>query len=365
MALFWSDHFSVGTKMTTHEALLVRHINVFRQYGLARLPDLLIAVTKDPAMLWWLDNNVNGKPENGRPKINENYGRELLELYTLGVYGGYTQDDVREAAKCLSGWSTGAIDEFVFKPDWHVYGDKQFLGGTILSNGQREVHDLIDAILRHPSSAKYLVGKIWAYFVSETPYPQLVEVLAESWRKSGYDIKALMSTILRSSYFYSAKAVKQLVKNPYEFVVQATRATNTVWRSFRTIDTRLTQMGYRLMEYADPSGYDDGIAWIDELAMLARANFANDLTRKGYYSLFDPQREITRLNLTTVQAVVDHYVQILGADDISPGVRSMLTLFMNLVDSGHQPFTFAPGKIDEKVRGLVHLILALPEASTH
>lgn len=363
MALFWSDHFSVGTKSYELEALLVRHINVFRRYGLGRFKDLAIAVTQDPAMLWWLDNNVNGRPENGLPKINENYSREFLELYTMGVHAGYTQQDVREAAKCLSGWSTAAFDQFVYKPTWHIVGNKTFLGQTILSNGQREVYDLIDAVLRHPAPARFLVTKIWKYFVSENPYPQLIDVLADMWRKSGYDIKFLMSTILRSNYFYSSRAIKQLVKNPYEFVVQATRATTAAWRYLRMLDTRLVQMGYRLMEYSDPSGYDDGLAWIDEMAMLSRANFANDLTRGNYYSNFDPNREIQRLNLTTAKAVVDHYVQILGADPIPVAVRNVLYLFMDWVDSGQQKFTFTPAKINEKVRGLVHLILSLPEAS--
>lgn len=363
MALFWSDHFSVGTKSIEQETLLVRHINVFRQHGLGRFRDLVLAVTKDPAMLWWLDNNVNGRPENGKPKINENYGRELLELYTMGVDAGYTQQDVREAAKCLSGWSTASLDRFIYKPEWHITGNKTFLRSTILSNGQREVYDLVDTILRHPASARFLVTKIWNYFVSEKPYPQLIEVLADMWRKSGYDIKFLMSTIFRSKYFYSSNAVKQLVKNPYEFVVQALRASSTTWRYYRLLDTRLVQMGYRLMEYSDPSGYDDGIAWIDEIAMLSRANFANDLTRMNYYSLFDPNREITRLNLNTKQAVVDHYVEMFGCDGIPASVRSVLYLYMDTVDSGSQPFTFTPAKINEKVRGLVHLILSLPEAS--
>jgi len=363
MALFWSDHFSVGTKSYEQEALLVRHINVFRRHGLGRFGDLIIDVTKDPAMLWWLDNNLNGKPENGKPKLNENYGRELLELFTLGVHAGYTQTDVREASKCLSGWSTGAIDQFVYKPNWHIVGDKKFLGGTIYSNGQREVYDLVDRILGHPASAKFLVTKIWKYFVSEDPYSGLIDVLADMWRKSGHDIKFLMSTIFRSRYFYSSRAIKKLVKNPYEFVVQALRASNANWRYYRYLDTRLVQMGYRLMEYSDPSGYDDGIAWIDEIAMLTRANFANDLTRYGYYSQFDPNREINRVSLKSARAVVDHYLHIFGVDDIPPGPRNVLYLFMDLIDSGYQQFTFTPTKVDEKVRGLAHLILSLPEAS--
>ncbi len=363
MALFWSDHFSVGTKDRRHEALLVRHINVFRKHGLGRFHDLLVAVTRDPAMLWWLDNNVNGQPEHGRPKINENYGRELLELYTLGVNAGYTQKDVREAAKCLTGWSTGAIDQFAYKPAWHVPGRKSFLGTTILSNGQREVHDLLDTILGHPAAARFLVTKIWKYFVSETPYPQLIEVLADKWRKSGYDIKFLMSTIFRSNYFYSSRSIKTLVKNPVEVYAQATRALHVKWRFYLYADRGLAAMGYRLMDYSDPSGYRDGIAWIDEMAIIARANFANDATQMGFKATFDPNREISRLNLSTAKAIVDHYLRVLGVDNVPANTRSVLYLFMDLVDTGRQKFTLTPAKINEKVRGLVHLALSLPEYS--
>ncbi|MCA8971058.1 MAG: DUF1800 family protein, partial [Planctomycetes bacterium] len=271
--------------------------------------------------------------------------------------------DVREAAKCLSGWSTGAVNAFTNKPSCHVIGDKTVLGRRIYNNGQREVYDLIDTILGHPSAARFLVTKVWKYFVSEDPYPQLIDVLANTWRASGFDIKVLMNTILKSNYFYSDRAIKKLVKNPYEFTMQAIRATNAPWRYYRYIDTRIVSMGYRLMEYKDPSGYDDGVAWIDEMSLIARANYGNDLTRKNGMGLFDPNREIQRLGITTVKALVDHYVRILGVDDIPPSVRNILYLFMDLTDSGPQPFTFTPTKIDEKVRGLVHLILSLPEAS--
>ena len=365
MTLFWSDHFSVGTKMAVHERLLVRYTNVLRQYGFGRFRDLLLEVTKDPAMLWWLDNNVNGQPENGAPKINENYGRELLELFTMGVDGGYTQQDVREAAKCLSGWSTAAVDAFVYKPTWHVIGDKFVLGRRIYSNGQREVLDLLDTILGHPATARFIVTKIWKYFVSEDPYPQLINLLAHMWRQSGYDIRSLMSTIFKSNYFYSERAVQRSVKNPVEFVIQALRATNAPWRSYRLLDTRLVQMGYRLLEYKDPSGYEDGVAWIDEMALVARANFANDMTRVNGMALFDPNREINLHNLNSAKAVVDHYIRILGLDHVPPPVRNIAYLFMDLVDTGPEPFTFTASKVQEKVRGLVHLLLSLPEASIH
>lgn len=365
LALFWSDHFSVGAKMREHEALLVRHINVLRQYGLGRFKDLLLAVTKDPAMLWWLDNNVNGKLENGLPKINENYGRELLELYTMGEGNGYTQADVRAAAACLTGWSTSGLDRFVYKPQWHVNGDKTFLGKTIRSNGQREVYDLIDRVLEHPAASRYVVTKIWNYFVSEAPYPQLIEVLARMWKNSGYDIAYLLRVIFKSQYFYSSRAVKTLVKNPVEFVIQPMRTLHATTRLSRSVDARLLQMGYRLMGYSDPSGFDDGVAWIDEMAMLARANYGNDISRRSSYTLFQAAREINRLGLNTKEKVVDHYLEVLGADDVPPNVRGVLYLFMDFVDTGRQPFQFTAQKIEEKVRGLVHLIISLPEFSTN
>jgi hypothetical protein len=366
MALFFSDHFSVGVETTQASPLLIPHVNIFRRHGLGSFRQMLIDVSRDPAMLYWLDNYLNGVVRGGVPVINENYGREVLELYTMGVNGGYTQADVVEVSKCLSGWGVDGYNTYLYTASRHVTGPKTVLGQTIPSMGEQEVYYLFDnVILPWPATAEYMVRKIWEYFVAPAPSPALVTELANRFRADKFNLRSLMSTILRSRYFYSDAAIGTLVKNPVEFVIGAMRGTNTSVNSYRTLSARIVAMGYPLLRYTNPFGLEDGDAWLDSSTIVARANFANELTQvsttAGFQNRFDPAREIVRANLTTSNAIVDHFLRILLPVEPPQAVRTALYDFMNRVDTGVVPFTFTPAKISEKVRGLVHLILALPE----
>lgn len=383
MALFWHDHFSVGAENFRSFPLLNAHINLFRRLGLGRLRDLLIAVTKDPAMQWWLDNYLNGRPVRGQPKINENYGRELLELYTVGVDNGYTQRDVVEASKALSGWGLVGINRFLYRDSWHVKGPKTVMGKTFSNptNGMKDGFDLIDVILasvdpatRVPRCAKFLTTKIWRYFVNEdvTKYDKTINLLATRFAEDGYDIRALMSTILRSNVFYSADSVRQLVKNPVEFAVGALRNTGQIVnlggtvRRFRNVGIGVEFIGYPLLRYQNPAGLEDGMAWISSQAVIGRANYANEITQVNTYAgvgnRFSPTREIARKNLRTDRQIVDHFLDILVDGDVPAAVRTKLYDFMNRDDNGPRKFNINdPALVSAKVRGLVHLIMALPE----
>lgn len=378
MALFWHDHFSVGAESATQTPLLIPHINLFRRHGLGSFRTLLVEVTKDPAMLYWLDNYLNGQARAGQPVINENYGRELLELYTMGATAGYTQQDVVEVSKCLSGWSLNGPNTFMWRANYHVTGPKTVLGklisnGNSGTQGMQDLYDLLDnVILPYPSTAEYMVTKIWNYFVAETIDVAVLTLLADRWRKDSFDIRSLMSVILRCNFFYSDRSMRTLVKNPMEYVVGAIRNTGLTpigyykgTNATNGLGYRVEQMGLPLLRYSNPAGLDDGVAWIDSAALIARANFANELTQvsqtAGFRARFDPFREILRANLQTAQQIVDHYVSILLDGDVPDGVRVALYDFMNRVDSGPQPFTLTQAKVNEKVRGLVHLLLATPE----
>ena len=366
MAVFWHDHFSVGSENQQSAATLTRHINIFRQHGLGNFRDVLIEVTRDPAMLYWLDNNVNG----ARGIINENYGRELLELYSIGVTGGYTQNDVVQAATCLTGWSLTGFDQFLYNARNHIAGNKTVLGVNIPSAGMAEVFQLIDILLNHQlggkwQAAEYVGRKIWEYFVAENPDPALVTELANRWKAVNYDIRSLMSIILRSTFFYGAGAYRQLVKSPMDFVCGAIRGTRASIGSYSTLGNRVQAMGLPLMAYTNPAGLEEGAGWIDSSTMIARANFANELsqvsTADGVRAGLDVFREIVRYNLTTADQIVDHYLALLVDGDVPPFVRTVLIEFMNRIDSGSSPFQLTAAKVNEKVRGLVHLIMSLPE----
>ena len=378
LTLFWHDHWSVGGGSAELEQLLPAHINTLRRHALGSFRDMVIAVTKDPAMLYWLDNHLNGRLVNGNKQVNENYGRELLELYTMGVTGGYTQQDVVEVSKCLSGWTLEYINVFKFDPGMHIDGDKTVLGRRVASAGEQEVFDLVDnVILPWPATAEYIVKKLWEYFVAPQPYPALITELANRFRSMKFDIRSLMSVILRSNYFYSANAIGMLIKNPVEFAIGAMRNLNTPIENYVGLGNQIAALGYPLLRYENPSGLPDGNAWINSQTMLARGNFANELTRLSSTAALrnrfdhwaeiggDPRYSPNPPRLRTAEEVVDHYLKILVDGDVPDSVRASLYDFMNRIDTGSAPFNFGEATVQMKVRGLVHLILALPEYSAN
>ncbi|MDP6929458.1 MAG: DUF1800 domain-containing protein [Planctomycetota bacterium] len=372
MALFWHDHWSVGIAAGTHAPLLNRHINLFRQHGLGKFRNMVLAVTKDPAMLRWLDNYINGRKVGGKPTLNENYGRELLELYTMGVDNGYTQDDVEEASKCLTGWSMRGYNSFYYNRGYHIAGAKTVLGkkisnGNSGNQGMQDAYDLVDVILGRLEPAEFLCDKIWRYFVNEAPPPATLALLATRFRQDGYDIRSLMNAVLRSNIFYAKGSRRSLIKNPVEYVVGSIRNTGlTPLARWRLLGARVEAAGYPLLRYTSPAGLDDGKAWIDTAALISRMNWTNELTQvsttAGTQNRFNFGHEILRKNLTTDVQIVDHYLSILVDGDAPAKVRTDLIDFMNRIDSGPRKFSISNQNIvNGKVRGLVHLIQSLPE----
>ncbi|HLQ44741.1 MAG TPA: DUF1800 domain-containing protein, partial [Planctomycetaceae bacterium] len=218
MTLFWHNHFATSIAKVQRTLLMFKQNQLIRQYALGKFRPLLLAMSKDPAMLVWLDSNSNVK---GRP--NENYAREVMELFSLGV-GNYTEADVREAARAFTGWHTDD-DEFEFNPKLHDDGEKTVLGMKGKLNGD----DVVRIVLDQKAAARFLVRKTYAFFISESAEPPaaLLEPLAEQYRKSDYDTGAVVRVVLRSRHFYSDYAYRKRIKSPVEFVLGAVRAVTT------------------------------------------------------------------------------------------------------------------------------------------
>ena len=381
MALMWHDHFSTGISVVRYAELMGRQVNVFRRHALGKFRDLVASVAIDPAMLYFLDNRLS---RVGRP--NENFARELKELHTMGVGGGYTETDIQESARCFTGW-TNILDFAYFRVNYHDFGVKRVLGRVIdnrnLGRTQAAIVkdglDVIDACLAHPSTAKYVARKIWEYFVYENPSQALVDKLAARWRKDGYDIRALMETIFRSKAFYSQRAMRGLIKNPAEYVVGMMRQTATneekIW--YTRVTNRFLQMGLPLMNYAGPEGLPEGQAYINSQNIINRINFAMEMIERRVQphlsylrSRLDPEREILRakLDTKTPDAIVDHFLDIFVDGDVPKAVRDALVRYMTQTNTGTRTWSYNTSQalknreLREKVAGLIHMIHGLPEA---
>jgi uncharacterized protein (DUF1800 family) len=215
---------------------------------------------------------------NAPKGLNENYGRELMELHTLGVDGGYTQKDVTEVARAFTGWTIDRPRQgggFKFEPRLHDDSQKVVLGHVIKAGGgQRDGEEVLDILARHPSTAHFIATKLVRHFVSDTPPPALVDRVAARFRETDGDLREVMRTLLTSPEFYSEEAYRAKVKAPFEFVVSALRATDAVVLDARPLAKQIADLGEPLYQCQPPTGYKDTAdAWVNTGALVGRMNF--------------------------------------------------------------------------------------------
>ncbi len=274
MTLFWHDHFATSIVKVVQPGPMQRQNALFRAHALGDFKAMLAAIGKDPAMLVWLDATASR-----RAKPNENYAREVMELFTLGR-GRYTEGDIREAARAFTGRFVSG-DRFSELPGQHDDGPKTILGKT----GKFSGDDVPAILLDQPACAEFLAGKLFRQFVSEVdpPSPGLIAPLAEAFRASGYDVMAPVRLILRSNLFHDLAIRRRRVKGPVEFAVGTIRALEVIRPtvSAEALGEACVRMGQSL--YAPPSvaGWDGGPAWINSTALIARTNFALALMSKA------------------------------------------------------------------------------------
>jgi uncharacterized protein (DUF1800 family) len=274
MTLFWHNHFVSSSAKVHRPKLMYLQNRSLRQHALGTFGPFLLAVSKDPAMLVYLDSNSNVK---GKP--NENYAREVMELFSLGV-GNYTEQDIREAARAFTGWHSDG-DKFEFNPPLHDDGTKTVFGKTGNWNGD----DVLKFCLEKPCAAMYLVRKLYGFFISEAHKPQdkLLEPLAERFRKSDYDIADVVRTILSSRHFFSAYAYRQRIKSPVEFAVGLVNSAVTPEDldkgrvAQEALINRVEGMGQALFAPPNVKGWPGGKNWLNTSTVLARHNFALDI----------------------------------------------------------------------------------------
>ena len=338
MVDFWSNHFNIDIgKAASGPLKVIDDRDVIRQHALGNFQDLLMASAKSPAMLFYLDNNqnaverklgwiekklrsiavrwllgvdadsvnANGNAEGMIGGLNENYGRELLELHTLGVDGGYQQQDVIEVSRVFTGWGFNPLNgEFAFNRRNHDGEPKLVLGQRLNDNGQAAGEKILIYLARHPSTAKHIAYKLVQRFVNDQPPSQLVDQVAEVFLATGGDIKAMLKTIFNSRDFWQTSNYRTKLKSPFEFIVSSLRATNSEILPFsssdrqnfrmtlegvailgygielldaapKSLNWRLSEMGQPLFAYPAPSGYpENSTTWRQPDLAIQRMNFA-------------------------------------------------------------------------------------------
>src|SRR5262249_32326237 len=310
MTDFWFNHFNVFIgKGPDRYMINAYERDVIRPHALGKFKDLLAATAKSPAMLFYLDNWQSVGPNSdlakygpqrrmgrgrfarfprpqpankNRPSgLNENYAREIMELHTLGVDGGYTQRDVTELAKVLTGWS---IDQpqlggsFRFNDRAHEPGSKHILGHKIGNHGEKEGEEMIDILAHHPSTAKFLSRKLAMRFVSDNPPQSLIDRMAETFTKKDGEIREVLRTMFHSPEFWATDAYRAKMKTPLEFVTSAVRASGADIQNAQPLVGTLNRMGMPLYGMQPPTGYSmKAEVWVNSSALLNRMNFALSL----------------------------------------------------------------------------------------
>ena len=380
MVLFWHGHFATSEQKVPAN-LMVGQIDLFRSHALGNFRSLLVSVSKDPAMLVWLDNRYNVKAHP-----NENYAREVMELFALGL-GNYTEDDVKNAARAFTGWTIDKSQQFVYLPARHDDDEKTFLGHTGNFGGE----DVIDLIVQQPAHSRFLSRKLLEFFVYSDPEPELVEALAQVYALSGFDIAKTVGTILRSNVFYSSRAYRALPKSPIEFTIGLQRFMGVKVVPKDTIYW-LQRMGQIPLEPPSVKGWDGGPTWINTATLLARFNYVNRIVKTspparatsapamtmtttaaapmamqtaapavdlGTFATLTPDVVVQRAGGLDAHRVLETIVSDAVQDDVTSDVRTTLMDYLEST-TATVPVPLGPENYQEKIRGALALALNLP-----
>ena len=331
MVDFWSNHFNIYAAKGANRWLTTAYDrDTIRPLALGKFKDLLVATAKSPAMLFYLDNWMSaspdspgaqmGGPNNRRRGLNENYARELMELHTLGVDGGYTQKDVQEVARCFTGWTIvqpRGQGVFQFSTRIHDNGEKTVLGQRIpRGGGMDDGLRVIEILAKHPATAQFIAAKLVRRFVADEPPAAMVSKAAEAFRQSDGDIPTVLRAILDSPEFFSRDLYRAKIKNPFEFVTSALRVTGSEAQVTHQLLRYLGRMGEPLFLAQAPTGYPDiASSWISADMLLTRMNFAIDLVANRL-----PE---TKVAVETLKDC-DGLVRRIAPDSLSPATQAVL-----------------------------------------
>lgn len=351
MTLFLHGHFTTTAIQKGVSPLEVGQQNdLFRRYALGNFHSLTLAVSQDPAMLKYLDN-----ARSNRDHPNENYARELMEIYTLGI-GNYTEGDVRESARAFTGFQVQRGRGFVFNQRDHDDGRKTFLG----QSGTFDGNDIVNIIFQQPAAATYLSTKLLAYFVYSDPEPELVAQFADVIRKNRFELKPSLTTLFASNVFFSERAYRALVKSPVEFVIGAHQTFGFTNIEPETLPS-LRRMGQVLFSPPNVKGWDGGAAWLNSETLLTRENFASALSANPKMAQATWIGGATMMSASGMdpRATANRLTDAILLGDVSAASTARLVSYLNGADQSALS-GLSVENFDERVRGAAYLTMAMP-----
>ena len=341
MVDFWENHFSIFANKDDDRYFLTSYDrDTIRPFAMGRFRDLLGATAHSPAMLFYLDNwrssvlrpypATKDKPAGADGGLNENYARELMELHTLGVDGGYTQTDVQEVARCFSGWTIQKPNEqglFLYRPGLHDDGEKVVLGHKILAGGGiADGERVLDILATHPATARFVATKLARRFISDEPPQAVIDRAAAVFLKTDGSIRETLRAIVTSPEFFSTTAYRAKMRSPFEYVAAAMRALNAETDGDRPVLDAIGRMGQPVFGRITPDGYADRAdQWLSSGAMVARLNFAGALAAnriKG--TKIDVDRLLSGVDEAKKDSVAARFIQLTVSGDVSTGTRGVL-----------------------------------------
>jgi len=355
LTLFWHNHFATSNAKVRNLHYMFDQNQLLRRNALGSFRTMLTEISKDPAMMIWLDTSQNKKAA-----ANENYSRELMELFSLGI-GHYTEPDVREGARAFTGWEI-KDGKFSFNAAQHDDGMKKFLG----QQGKFDGEDILRICLEQDAAAYFITGKLFRFLVSETLAPprELLESLASRFRQSDYNLRELVETMLRSNLFFSQTVYRTQVKSPVDFAVGIVRAMEGQVGAIPLADA-LEGLGQRLFSPPSVKGWPGGTVWINSTALLLRHNLALNLTStqdNRFGRRTDPAELARKRGKQTDEEIVAFFVRLFLQDDISAdGRASLLDYLAGARKQKYPTYWSAQEQQDHRVRAVCHLLLTQAE----
>lgn len=359
MTLFWHGHFATSDYKVQNPSIEYRQNRLFRKHALGNFREMLGEIATDPAMLVWLDGN-----NSTRRAPNENFSRELLELFTMGVHGGYSEHDVKEGAKAFTGWNYNS-DRFQtsFNAKNFNDGPKEYLG----HKGTFNLGESLDIVAAHPSTAKFISQKLYEYFVCDNPPQEELDRLSAIYFKSGYSIKEVVRGVLTSPHFYSDEAVYSRIKAPVQFAVALIKTLDVPYTWIQDMQRYTENMGQQLYNPPNVKGWRTGQNWINTNTMTARLNFARHSVDQLRYRGLVKDRVTAGLAMSHINAEESYRTADTAVRDtwdwLLPSMPMTADMHAVLMD---YMYTGAPKKPDtnfywNKAAGLVELIVTTPE----